>query len=215
MKCPHCQADQAPGDRFCADCGQPVAGAGAPAVTLVDINRKLRSGAAAAAKGLVEAYLKRDPRSDAAWVTLGDAEEDLHNPDEAAAAYRKALELNPRSYWAYIGLGILARKRADRDAAMEYYRRAVEIDPNLASAYTSMVVIKLEIGANEEALELAEKAWRLDRADATVAANLAVAYHYVGRLADRDRLVEEARRLGYGKLDRLQQIFSGELTVRK
>ena len=64
-----------------------------------------------------------------------------------------------------------------------------------------------------QAMEYSEKAWGLDQTDAVIAANLSVAYHHMARHKDRDRMYEEARRLGYASLDRLDGMFSGELTM--
>jgi hypothetical protein len=47
-----------------------------------------------------------------------------------------------------------------------------------------------------------------------IVANLAVAYHYNGLFDLRDQMTEEARRLGYNKMDVLQMLYDGEMTIR-
>ena len=60
----------------------------------------------------------------------------------------------------------------------------------------------------------AKKAYDLDKGAPRIAANLAVAYHYVGDMENRDRFTRIAEQLGYDKVDTLEQIYSGELTLR-
>jgi len=58
------------------------------------------------------------------------------------------------------------------------------------------------------------RATTLDKSDPVIAANLAVACHYNNDTENRDKFTRIAEQLGYKNLDALQQIYSGELTVR-
>jgi Tfp pilus assembly protein PilF len=163
----------------------------------------------------LQKFLQKNPRHDLAWTILGHAHKDLGDDRQAADSYRRALSINPKRVEAITGMGILARRRGDDDEALRYYRQAVEIDPRYAQAYSSMTVIALRHSQDAEALQYAEKAWSLDKEDPAVAANLAAAYHYNGMTAKRDEMTERARKMGYRKIETLQQIYRGEKTLRE
>jgi tetratricopeptide (TPR) repeat protein len=173
-----------------------------------------KQGDAKTAVEKLKGYLKSNPRDDLAWTILGNAHEDLEENAEAEAAYAKAIEVNPKAFKALTGMGILYRKKGDYAQALAYYEKALAIDPKYAEAYSSMSVIALKQQKDEKALEYAKKAYDLDKTSATIVANLAVVYHYNGMIELRDKMTEDAKKLGYKSLDRLQKIYSGELTLR-
>ena len=160
-------------------------------------------------------FVRTYPDHDLAWTILGHAYEDLDQDRNAGDSYRRALALNPKSAEAETGMGILARKKGDDEEAMRRYRHAAELDPDYAQVWSSMAVIALRNSQDRDGLRYAEKAWALDDEDPTIAANLAVAYHYNGDIAKRDEMTEHAKDLGYRKLDRLQQVYRGDITIRK
>ena len=172
-----------------------------------------RGNTAAAIKDLND-YLGTYPADDLAWTILGNAYKDHEQLDEAEAAYEKALEINPRRFEALTGKGILHRKRGEYAQAMSAYESALAIDSNYAQAYSSMTVIALKTHEDNRALEYAKRGYELDETDPVIAANLAVAYHYNDDVENRDRLTRRAEELGYPKIDILQRIYSGEMTVR-
>ncbi len=159
-------------------------------------------------------YVREHPTEARAWVILGNVCEDLGQLEEAEQAYSKAIELDPGAYQAYTGLGVLCRRRRDYGRAAEYYDRAIAINPSYAQAYSSRAIIALKRGHDRHALELAQRAYALDKRDPVIAANLATMYHYNGMVAERDQLYEAARQLRYRDLQKLDRIFSGELTLR-
>ncbi len=181
---------------------------------LVRIGALLDRGNAAGAEQRAQAYVKRHPAHALGWVILAKVLDQRDKPDEAVAANRRALELDPRAAQAHTNLGIIHRRRKEYDLAMESYRKAVEIDPGHAQAWSSMAVIELKRNRDAEALAFARKAATLDPEDPVMAANLAVALHYNGQVEERDQAFETARRLGYKKMDALQDIFDGKTTVR-
>ena len=97
---------------------------------------------------------------------------------------------------------------------MRYYQKALELEPGYAQAYSSMAVIELKRNNDPEALRLAKIAYDKDQKDPVIAANLAITYHYNGNDRERDKFTEIAKNLGYANIDALQQIYSGELTIR-
>ena len=199
---------------FLAGCEGPATTATRDEGRLDRIAVTYEQGDTAAAISLLTEYLDAYPRDDLAWTILGHAYEESDRLDEAQTAYERALEVNPRQAQAIIGQGILHRRRGEYDQAMAAYESAVEIDPDCADAYSSMAVIALKRNQDDQALKYAKRAYDLDKSTPRIAANLAVAYHYVGDMENRDRFTRIAEQLGYDKVDTLEQIYSGELTVR-
>jgi tetratricopeptide (TPR) repeat protein len=178
------------------------------------ISKIYKEGQPKAAIEKLNVYLKSKPNDDVAWTILGNAYQDLDQNEQAEAAYTRALAINPNGFQAITSMGILRRKQGKYDEALAYYEKALAINPKYAQAYSSMTVIALKQEKDAKALEYAKKAYDLERTDPVIVANLAVAYHYNGMFALRDKTTQEARRLGYAKIDRLEKIYSGELTIR-
>ena len=159
-------------------------------------------------------YLKTYPRDGLAWTILGHAYNDEDRIEDAQSAYESAIAVNPEQFQAITGLGVIYRKQGNYDAAMNAYERAVKIDPTFAQAYSSMTTIALKRNDDSAALEYARKGYDLDSTDPVIAANLALAYHYNNDFEQRDEFTRIAERLGYENVERLQQLYSGELTIR-
>lgn len=195
-------------------CDQEVLKPDTDSGRLDGIVERRESGDFEAAAAELRAYLKDFPKDAIGWTILGHTLEELEKDDEAADAYEKALKLDPECFQAVTGQGILYRKHGDYDKAMACYRRALEIDPTYAQAFSSMTVIALKQNEDASAITYAKRGYELDPEDPVIAANLAVAFHCYGDPVNRDRMTKIARDLGYGKIDTLLKIYSGELTVR-
>ena len=183
-------------------------------VQLERIAAVIDQGNHAQAAADLENYVNVYPNDDLAWTILGNVYQELDKFDEAQSAYDSAIKINPEQFQAITGLGVLHRKRGNYDEAMQAYEKAVSINPNYAEAYSSMTTIALKQEDDAKALEYARKGYDLDSKNAVIAANLAIAYHYNNDVENRDKLKRIAGQLGYDKVDTLEQIFSGELTIR-
>ncbi len=74
---------------------------------------------------------RRPPReADAACIEIGGGFDRLEaeRPDQALAAFRRALELDPDNGWGHLGVGLAHARTGDHIAAIPAYRRAVEAD---------------------------------------------------------------------------------------
>jgi tetratricopeptide (TPR) repeat protein len=80
------------------------------------------------------ALLARAPRSLAAWLALAKALHGSEEHREAAAAYRKALELGAPPPLVHKQLGVLHAAIGEHAPAIEHLTRAVELDPRDADA---------------------------------------------------------------------------------
>ncbi len=97
------------------------------------------------------------------WFQKGLAlEESGAAPDQAHAAYSRAVELNPNAAGALVNLGTIAfRARRLRDAAA-YYTRAIDADPRYPLAHFNLGNIFDELGQIDEARRQYELALRLN-----------------------------------------------------
>ena len=202
MKCTHCQAAIAAADSFCGECGRPN-----PPKTLEQISEVYLHGDPVDARDLLVDYVQRAPKDAEGWLILGNAQRDLKEDDEAEKAYMLAIRLDPRCYKAHNGLGRLYDRKGFQNEAYQFYELATQVKPDWAPPYSSMSTIELQRGNLPQALALAQKAYQLDPQNATIVANLAIANHRNGRLKERDRLYQEAKRLGYARLETLEAAF--------
>lgn len=89
-------------------------------------------------------WVRAEPDNPYAWNAVGEAYENLNQPDEAIAAFRQSLRINPKDGDAWGGLGISYAQLKRHDDAIAAYRQALLINPrdsttwyNLARSYGS------------------------------------------------------------------------------
>ncbi len=81
------------------------------------------------------------------WFQRGLSLEETGAPvEDAAAAYRKAIELNPKAAGALVNLGTIAFRRKKLKEAAELYGRAMESDPDYPLAHFNLGNLKEEQG---------------------------------------------------------------------
>lgn len=73
---------------------------------------------------------RRQPGEAAHWNNLGNALRELHRPDEAQAAYRRALALDPGDALIHHNLGLLSLEKGDYSTARTYLLDAHDRDPD-------------------------------------------------------------------------------------
>ena len=112
-----------------------------------------------AAKG---AAPEKDPNLHLILARLGDAYDAAGRSDDAANAYKQAIELKPSAaYYNNLG-GILGRSGKTEDA-MVAYKKSAELDPtNAAQAYRNGGITLYNVGKMKEAVEPLKKATELD-----------------------------------------------------
>ena len=93
--------------------------------------------------------------------SLGNALAKNGKLDEAAAQYRKAIELLPNYSSAYYNLGVTEGRRGRLYEAITQYRKALRANPNLATAHNNLADALLTIGRTDEAIEHAGAAIQL------------------------------------------------------
>src|SRR5262249_5646184 len=92
------------------------------------------------------------------YQKIGSIHADLVEFDEAAAAYKKALEFTPDSVGARLGLGYVYLRQGRSGDGLNEYNRAIATDPKSAPAYFGIADANLRLGRFPEAVAAASKA---------------------------------------------------------
>lgn len=83
-------------------------------------------------------------------------------PDEAEAAYRRAIELDPDKVSALFNLAQLQQQRGERREALRLYSRVVEVQPNHAWAHYQIGTLHEKWGQDGRAIDHYARAFALD-----------------------------------------------------
>jgi tetratricopeptide (TPR) repeat protein len=149
---------------LCMVAGQQAATKGAPseqgqhasaAQNLADAEVLLQQQQYAAAAEKLEAIVTRTASNPQAWFDLGFAQSHLNKPQDAAAAYKKAVELAPAWFEANLNLGIALAKSGDAAAAVPVLKHAVELKPSsggdqsLGRAWLSLAQVEEQTAPGE------------------------------------------------------------------
>ena len=95
-----------------------------------------------------------------AHLRLGESLRLRGRVDEAAQAYREAVEVNPEYAQAHVMLGVSLASLGDMDGAVEAYRQALEIDPGNATGHFNLAGLLKERGETQQALHHYQQATR-------------------------------------------------------
>jgi tetratricopeptide (TPR) repeat protein len=132
------------------------------------------------------------------WYERGcDLEE--HDPDEARACYRRALELEPSHPAAHLNLGRLLHEAGDPRAAAAHYRLALEADEGDATAWYNLGVALEDDGEGAGALDAYARALAIDPLQADAHFNAARLYEKRGQKAAAIRHLGTYRKLTQGR----------------
>lgn len=112
---------------------------------------------------VLDEAIRLDPRSAFAHLNRGLAQERLGQLDEAAAAYRRCLELHDTHVFALNNLGNVLRVQGRLDESLGYFERALSVDPSYARAHYNRSLVLLGLGRLAAGFD--EYEWRL-RCDA-------------------------------------------------
>jgi Flp pilus assembly protein TadD len=107
-----------------------------------------------------------------------------NRPEEAVAAWKKAVTLNPEEAKAHFNLALALDNAGLRDEAMTEYRRTVELDPENAPAYTNLAVSLARMGNLNDAIDCLVKSAALNPENAKTLNNLGAALIQAGRFEE-------------------------------
>jgi len=109
-----------------------------------------------------------NPTSHEAWTILGNAYFDADLPDEAIAAYSKALAIRPDDTNILNDQGAMYRQKGDFPNAIANFEKAFMIDPdNLESLYNCGYVYAFDLNNISRALQIWERYLEIDRESET------------------------------------------------
>lgn len=121
----------------------------------------------------LQAYEKTvalDPAHLKAYTQMGQTLEVLGRFDDAAKAYRAAIEIEQKqpkkSEWPYYDLGLLCWNNGRKDEAVRYFREALERNPRFSEAKIKLAVALSTPKPTDEAHRLLEEVVRDDAANA-------------------------------------------------
>ena len=83
-------------------------------------------------------------------------------PEQAAEAFRKAIDLSPNAAGFHMGYGHVLKTLGDQPASLRTYREAIRLRPDFGEVYWSMANLKIftfedaEVEAMEDQLENTE-----------------------------------------------------------
>jgi tetratricopeptide (TPR) repeat protein len=137
------------------------------------------------------------PQAATDWYEHGCALEE-ESPEEAIAAYQRALELDARLPDAHLNLGRLLHERGDMAAAEQHYRLALEALPDDPTAAYNLGVALQDLGRLREAVVAYEAALARDAAYADAHYNLAGVYELLGEREAAFRHLRTYRTLTQG-----------------
>ncbi len=127
-------------------------------------------------------WLRTDPTSRQAWISMGELHERRGEPSEAIAAYRRVLSLDPESALAHASLAIVLAGQGRLGQAQGHAERAVALDPNDAESWSNLGGIRSQRGDVAGAIASCERALALRPNLATAHNNLALALRRRGDL---------------------------------
>lgn len=122
---------------------------------------------------------RTETESAAEWYERG-CELEGDSPEQALAAYRRALQLDPRLPDAHLNLGRLLHERGDMATAESHYRLALDVLPEDPTAAYNLGVALQDLGRLREAVAAYEAALARDESYADAHYNLAGVYELLG-----------------------------------
>ena len=108
----------------------------------------------------------------------------LGQPEEAVAAYQRAIEVDPQDALPHSGLGSVYRSLGRQEEAVAAYQRAIELDPQYALPHNGLGNVYRSLGRHEEAVAAYRRAIELDPQDALPHYGLGTVYRSLGRQED-------------------------------
>jgi tetratricopeptide (TPR) repeat protein len=166
------------------------------------------AGQYASAVTRFEHVVTLDPQFVRGYDNLGLAYEALNQPDQALAAYRKAVAINrtaaTRSAWPALNLGIMLKNRGDLGEAEALLREAALDDPSMAQAHYQLGTLLEQQDHLDEAVAELKRAATCDPAYAEPYYALARIYRRRGQAADAADALAAFERLHAAKREQGQ-----------
>jgi len=198
---------------LCMVAGQQPATKGAPpeqgqhasaAQELADAEALLQQQQFAAAAEKLQTVVSRNAGNPQAWFDLGFAQSHLNKPQDAATAYKKAVDLAPKWFEANLNLGIALAKSGDAAAAVPVLKHAVELKPSsggdqsLGRAWLSLAQVE-EQASPTDAIAAYDRAAALLPKDSDIYVSAGNVLEKTGDLAGAEQRFQRAAEMGNGQ----------------
>lgn len=128
-----------------------------------------------------EAIKRPSPSLGEAYLLLAEGYQKQRKPDEAIAAYQRAIAARPNEYAAYQNLAELLRNENRHNEAIETLRRALRVFPNDGRIYTSLGSLYSLADRHDEAVQAAQAGIRFLPTEYLSYTNLCRAYNDVNK----------------------------------
>lgn len=138
------------------------------------------------------ARLRPDPER---LCNLGASLSKLGRLDEAAAAFRRALQLDPTYPEAHRNFGVCRLRAGDEAEAEARFREALRLRPDFPEALNNLATLLRRQERYAEAIQAADRQVQLRPQDPTARAELGILLHRTGRAAEAVACYAEAVRL--------------------
>jgi len=145
----------------------------------------------------VESLLAQHPRSAIAYDLKGLLLVKQQRLDEAAQAFKQAIEFDPEFAIAWYNQGQLELHKGNFESAKTYFDKAIALQENLTKAYFDRAMVLKKMGDHEEALKDYNHIIEL-QGEAYLEAYLnrgltkKMSGDYLGAAADLDKVIEES-----------------------
>jgi tetratricopeptide (TPR) repeat protein len=153
------------------------------------------------------------------YQKIGSIRADLVELDDAAAAYRKALEFTPDSVGARLGLGYVYLQQGRSADGLNEYNRAIATDPKSPPAYFGIADANLRMGRFPEAVAAAEKVLEFDPRYRQAHYVMGTALARMGQTGESDKEFEifrQAEAEARSQMDHIRDlsVFNQEATAK-
>lgn len=150
---------------------------------------------------LIERSLAADDTVAAWHNNYGNVLLDTDRFDEAAAAYRRCIELDPANVEVLCNLGVMYRHQQQFEAAREMLQRALDAQPDFVGAHLNLASVYWAMGRLDEAHTQTIDALQLYPRDTRIRKMLGSLYGRLGRLEDAADVYREWLALEPDSLD--------------
>lgn len=171
-----------------AACSRGSTGVGTGPSGIEVADAALRGGSPEIALQIANGVLNRDPGSEAALLTQGEALTALGRSDDAALSFQQALHYNPQSVGAHIGLGRLSLA-TDPVAAEAQFLEAVAREPRNGVAWNNLGIARDLQGRHTDAQTAYRRALGVTPDMTAAQVNLALSMAMSGQSADAVQLL--------------------------
>ena len=117
-------------------------------------------------------------------MLVGEALDEMKDPDGAMRQFRAAVQTNPRQPNAHFGLGYLLWTKGQYAEAAKEFQAELDNDPQHAHAMLYLADSDIQINRSEEATPLLEKLTKLDPGDSMAHRDLGILYAEHDRTQD-------------------------------